>query len=55
LEGLGIRLDADANQVRDPGEGSVSKADSPVAVPVIPTIEGLEMARQALEVVGWGQ
>jgi acetate kinase len=52
LEGMGIRLDADANRARESGERSVSQADSPVAVLVIPTNEELEIARQTLEAVG---
>jgi acetate kinase len=52
LEGMGIRLDAEANQAREQGERRVSRLESPVAVLVIPTNEELEIARQSLEAVG---
>jgi acetate kinase len=52
LEGMGIWLDAAANQVCAQVERPISEAGSPVAVLVIPTKEELEIARQALEAVG---
>ncbi len=52
LEGMGIRLDAAANQVCAQVERNISEAGSPVVVLVIPTKEELEIARQALEAVG---
>ncbi len=52
LEGMGIWLDAAANQVCAQVERYISEAGSPVAVLVIPTKEELEIARQALEAVG---
>ncbi len=51
LEGMGIWLDAAANQVCAQVERPISEAGSPVAVLVIPTKEELEIARQALEAV----
>ena len=51
LEGLGIRLDADANAAPGTGERAVSRADSPVKVLVIPTNEELEIAQQAFAAV----
>ncbi len=51
LEGMGIWLDAAANQVCAQVERYISEAGSPVAVLVIPTKEELEIARQALEAV----
>jgi acetate kinase len=51
LEGLGIRLDADANAAPGTGERAVSYADSPVKVLVIPTNEELEIAQQAFAAV----
>jgi acetate kinase len=51
LEGMGIWLDAAANQVCAQVDRPISEAGSPVAVLVIPTKEELEIARQALEAV----
>ena len=51
LEGMGIRLDEEANLGRENVERRVSAAGSPVAVLVIPTNEELEIARQTLEAV----
>ena len=51
LEGMGILLDEAANQARGQGERRVSRAESPVAVLVIPTNEELEIARQTLEAI----
>ncbi len=61
LEGLGIRLDAEANQrVGDPATARtagavqgwlVSASDSPVAALVVPTNEEWEIAQQSLSVV----
>lgn len=51
LEGMGIRLDEEANQARAQIERRISRPESPVAVLVIPTNEELEIARQSLEAV----
>ena len=51
LEGLGIRLDADANAAPGNTERAVSCANSPVKVLVIPTNEELEIAQQAYAAV----
>ena len=52
LEGFGVHLDPDANRAAGGGERTVSRSDSRVAVLVVPTDEELEIARQALAVVG---
>jgi acetate kinase len=52
LEPLGVRLDLDRNAAREPGARVISAAGSPVAVLVVPTNEELEMATEALAVVG---
>jgi acetate kinase len=49
LEGFGIRLDPSANEAN---QTTISAAESPIAVLVIPTNEELEIARQSLAVVG---
>lgn len=51
LEGLGIRLDPDANAAPINTERAVSRMDSPVKVLVIPTNEELEIAQQAFAAV----
>jgi acetate kinase len=51
LDGLGICLDAHANDASDRGERRISTAASPVQVLVIPTNEELAIARQALDAV----
>jgi acetate kinase len=52
LEFLGLAIDPDANQARSDVPRSISPADSPVAVLVIPTDEELEIARQTAFLVG---
>ena len=52
LEPLGVRLDQDRNAAREKGARVVSADGSPVAVLVVPTNEELEMATEALAVVG---
>ena len=52
LEDLGILIDRGLNQATGNRARVVSRADSHVAVLVVPTDEELEIARQSLEVVG---
>ncbi|MEX5721309.1 acetate/propionate family kinase [Geodermatophilus maliterrae] len=52
LEPLGIRVDEERNAVRSGGGRRVSADGSPVAVLVVPTDEELEMARQAVDLLG---
>lgn len=52
LEDLGILIDRGLNQATGNRARVVSRADSRVAVLVVPTDEELEIARQSLEVVG---
>ena len=52
LEFLGIQLDHDRNELHSRAERRISTDSSPVAVLVIPTNEELEIARQALALVG---
>ena len=51
LDGLGIKLDDEANLAPEDGERRISTPDSPVQVLVIPTNEELAIARQALTAV----
>lgn len=50
LEALGIALDADRNNVR--GEATISAANSPVTVRVIPPAEDLMMVNHVLRLMG---
>jgi acetate kinase len=52
LEGFGIRLDPQRNESHDRAPRIISAEGSDVAVLVVPTNEELEIARQALAVVG---
>jgi acetate kinase len=52
LEGFGIRLDAQRNEARDREPRVISSDESRIAVLVVPTNEELEIARQALAVLG---
>ncbi len=52
LEGIGFKLDADANQERSSEARVISAPDSAVKVLVIPTNEELAMARETVEVIG---
>ena len=52
LTGLGIEVDGEANLVRSKEPRDIATPGSPVRVLVIPTNEELEIARQAIEVVG---
>jgi acetate kinase len=48
LDGLGMVLDAAANVAAVGRQGAIHRADSPVAVLVIPTDEELEIARRTV-------
>jgi acetate kinase len=52
LERLGIAVDAARNESGERGERFISPEGAEVAVLVVPTDEEIEIARQALEVVG---
>lgn len=52
LERLGIAVDAARNESGERGERFISPEDAEVAVLVVPTDEEIEIARQALGVVG---
>jgi acetate kinase len=52
LEGFGVQVDADANRAAGGGERTVSRPGSRAAVLVVPTDEELEIAGQALALVG---
>jgi acetate kinase len=51
LDRLGIVLDAGANAIASQRERSISAADSPVRILVIPTNEELQIAREAVQAV----
>ncbi|UUZ85699.1 acetate kinase [Paenibacillus sp. P26] len=48
---LGIRLDEEANERREPGERAITTPDSPVQVFVIPTNEELVIARDTYQLI----
>jgi acetate kinase len=52
LEGLGIKVDPERNAGRKKAITVISTDDSPVTVLVVPTNEELEIARQAVELLG---
>ncbi len=52
LDALGIRIDTERNQSAQRAARVISTDESPISVLVIPTNEELEIARQALAVVG---
>lgn len=52
LEGLGLVLDAAANEAGGDGCRAISRADSPVRILVVPTDEELEIAGSTAELVG---
>ena len=52
MESLGIRLDPERNTEAADHARTISDADSPIAVMVVPTDEELEIARQSLAVMG---
>lgn len=52
LTGIGAVLDADANQVRSREPRTISTADSPITVLVVPTNEELAMARETMSAIG---
>lgn len=54
LEALGIRLDPERNGAASSEARRISADDSRVTVLVVPTDEGLEIARQSLQAVGAG-
>lgn len=51
LEGLGFKLDDEANLVRSKQPREISTADSAVRILVVPTNEELAMARETLAVI----
>lgn len=51
MAGLGILIDPARNEARADGARAISDPSSPVAVLIVPTDEGLEIARQSLAAV----
>lgn len=52
LESMGIKLDLEANNRREPGARVISAPDSRIKVLIIPTNEELEIAQATLRVLG---
>lgn len=52
LAGLGIAVDPERNDAREDGPRVISPDGSPVTVCVVPTAEELQIAREAVQVVG---
>ena len=51
LEGIGFKLDPEANRARKSGARVISAPDSRIPILVIPTNEELQIAETAVEVV----
>ena len=52
MDALGIRVDAEKNEIRSNELRRIDNGDLPVKILVVPTNEELEIARQAYELVG---